>query len=355
MTESIFFPHFYLANDVLLRHQYLYSSRLMRIHSSDRPPRDGKLAKSTIANLSGAGFLEDSIPLERSEWAAERFIKTLERAYKENREEYIRRMGKFMKERTSTKTYHLFRLKVWPDAAACAMELGLAVPDSGEIWCFATRQMVMTLIACLTLEQQAQRRLPRCADATEFDELAELLELFPAGSGDASVRAVLEFPYIVPQAILSLSWEELQVRKIKLAPIAGLFYETIQEAENALNAAKSREEIGERLQDFQGNVAAFNRQVIQTLQPLGDRPAVFYHQYRWYPPEASAVAPAALPAPFIVKDVALAAMLLPAAKEETARARSYPGCLVCAMEKPAFERGWGWKMTNWFKRFAMMA
>jgi len=352
MTESIYFPHFYLANDVLLRHQYLYSSRLMRIHSSDRPPRDVKLVKSTVANLSSAGFLKDFIPMERSEWAAERFIKTLERAYKENREEYIRRMGKFMKERASTKTYHLCRLKIWPDAAACAMELGMAVPDSGEIWCFGTRQMVMTLITCLTLEQQALRRLPRCADAPEFDELAELLELFPSDGSENIVRALLEFPYIVPQSILSLSWVELQARKTALAPHSGALYETIQETEDALNAAKTQEEIGERVREFHEKITAFNRQAAQVLRSLGDQPTVYYRQYRWYPAETSVLSQTALPAPVVAKDVALGSKFLPAAKEEAARARSYPGCLVCALEKPTIERGLGWKLKNWFKRFA---
>lgn len=352
MTDLIFYPHFYLANEILWRHHFLYFPKLFRQLPSDRPPRDSKQVKPFVKSMNKNGFVEDIIPQNASEEVTRRFIQTLERAYKQDMDLYIKQMGKYGKERTATKTFHLCRMKMWPALTAKAIELGTAVTDNYDEWCFGTRQMVLTLNTCLTINQQAERHAIRCTDNFNFDHLAQLLECLPAGNeeDDTIQRAVLEFPYTVPQNLLSMNEDTLLQAREQINPTASPLIKILMDTVEALNQCENMKEIRAQLDAFNVAITKLNQDIGKIIKAGIGQTSTFFMQYRWYPQSEGVLSSGSMEKPLVVKKAALQTHPLSISKEEISYVRNYPGCLISTLEKPVFERGLGQKLIGFLKR-----
>ncbi len=354
MNEFILFPYFYFANEVLLRHQLLYATRVFRVHPSDRPPRDSKGVKPFIKKMEENAFLENLVLHEKDDWISQRFVTTLERAYRENLDEYIQCMGKYGKERASTKTFHLCRIKTWPELTQFAMELGTAVKDHYDEWCFATRQMVLTLTTCHALQRQREKQQLRCTDALEFDELAVLLETLPSGlqSDKKITRAVLEFPYMVPKGHDTATLDELQSWREALLPRMDPFWEALLECVQELNQLKDSTSMSSKLQSFHQILSSQQQEIKQIIKDQGDSSQTFYMHYRWYPPQESVLSNRGIKPLTVCKDVALGIEPRRAGEGEIDSLYDSPGCLIAALEQPVYERGFGQKISRFFQKFS---
>ncbi len=352
MTDLIFYPHFYLANEISWRHHFLYFPKLFRQLPSDRPPRDSKQVKPFVKSMNKNGFVEDIVPPNADEEVTRRFIQTLERAFQQDRALYIKQMGKYGKERTATKTFHLCRMKMWPELTAKAIELGTAVTDNYDEWCFGTRQMVLTLNTCLTIHQQAERQAIRCTDNFNFDNLAELLECLPAGNEEDETiqRAVLEFPYTVPQNLLSMNEDALLQARNRIYPTGSTLIKILMDTVEAINQCTNLKELRGQLDSFNGAITKLNQDIGKIIKAVKSQTYTFYMQYRWYPYSECVLSKGSMEKPLVVKKAALHTYPLSISKEETSHVGNYPGCLISTLEKPVFERGLSQKLIGFLKR-----
>jgi len=354
MDSCIFFPHFYLTNDTVLRHQYLYLPSLCRIHTSDRPPRDSKELKRFLSEMAQYGFLENWIPEAADSETVRRFLRVIEHGFCDGIPEYIRQLGKYEKERTSAKTFHLGRVDQWPEVARRLVELGIAKIDRYNEWCFSTRKMVMTLTTCLALRQQTVRQAPRCTDNPEHDELAMLIECLPPG-GDAGRpvwRAVLEFPYAIPQNLGDLSLDRLQNLREEIAPFTRFYWDSLPDLAGGIGRADSSAALEEAFRAVAGRVQ-------ESLETIQDRLKVFniistrgYGQYRWFIPPDSAFESVPLEEAYAAKEVRMTLAPRRCAPEDLDGLTRYPGCYVWSLSAPRHREGiWGQAVSSWLKRF----
>ncbi|RJP18289.1 MAG: hypothetical protein C4527_29260 [Candidatus Omnitrophota bacterium] len=349
MDTSIFFPHFYLPNEIFIRHQFLYIPNLLRMQPSDRKPKDSKGVKQFIADTD---FPVDLIPAETAESVANRFMTVIERSYCESRELYIRRLGKYDKERASTKTFHLCRAPLWPEVVRCLEELGLANVDSSGTWCFSTRQMVMTWNTCLAIENQRQRRIARCTDEPEYDELAALIECLPRGDGnDATAsRAVLEFPYVYPENILTLDAATLQILRNSMQMLSASFRKALIDNAGKLETLATTAEIKAQFKKIHADLTEITKWMAQILKEEGQKTARAYGHYRWYINSDSPLAGMGAFQPLLGKNLALSAQIIPLSPDEMARIPTYPGCFLWTRTTANSEMGIGKRISNLFKR-----
>lgn len=340
MASSIFFPYFYLSNDTLLRHQYLYAPSVVRVHPCDRPPRDNKDVKRFLSELMQVGFLENASQDEFDETINARFLQTIERGFQQNRPLYLKQLGKYEKERTSAKTFHLCRKKDWGELVQRLMDWGIASLDNYDEWCFSTRMMVMTLTSCVTLVRQRERMLPRCTDQLEYDELASLIECFPADDGSDAVlrRGILEFPYFVPQNLSSMLLDRLMTLRDDFAAITGDFQQSLIDDAKDLNQTASNAELEERIKCVGERIQEIVKRLGDTLKSRNESVKEVYAQYRWYIPPGSPLAELSFETPSVHQDLAFTTLDAPAAQTEIERTTSYPGCFIWTLENPAIIR-----------------
>ncbi len=353
MDSCIFFPHFYLTNDTVLRHQYLYLSSLCRIHTSDRPPRDSKELKRFLSELTQFGFLDQWIPEEARPETGRRFLQVVEHGFRDQLPEYIHLLGKHEKERTAAKTFHLCRVNQWPEVAQRLVELGIAKIDRYNEWCFSTRRMVMTLTTCLAVERQAALQIPRSTDDPGHDELAMLIEGLPAGddTGRTVWRAVLEFPYFIPQKLGDISLDRLQNLREEIAPHARFYQETLPESARGLGQADSPDALEAAFQDFTNRLHEAAAAIQDRLKVFNLQPQRMYGQYRWYIPPGSPLE--SLPAENTpsARDMALLLQPWQVSPVEVEAITRYPGCFVWSLASPARNPGgWGRVVSGWLKR-----
>lgn len=340
MASSIFFPYFYLSNDTLLRHQYLYAPSILRVHPCDRPPRDDKDVKRFLSELTQIGFLENAAQEEFDSAINDRFSQVIERGFQQNRSLYLKQLGKYEKERASAKTYHLCRKKMWEELVQRLLDLGIAAMDNYDEWCFSTRMMVMTMTSCVALAHQREKRIPRCADLVEHDELAALIECFPAEDGGDSVlrRAVLEFPYFIPQNMTPMLLDRLMTLRDDFSAIAGDFQQSIMDDANDLNRSASLAELDERVKCFSERIQEIMKRLGENLKSRNESVKEVYAQYRWYLPPDQPATGLVLETPVINQDVAFTMMDVPAAPSEIERITAYPGCFIWTLESPTIAR-----------------
>lgn len=367
---AVFFPHFYLSNEIFLRHQYLYAPSLLRALPSDRPPQDSKPVKKTLADLKSLGFVDTLIPTEKSAWVYERYRAVLQRAYADERELYIRHMGKYGKERTASKTFHLCRVKVWPEVVTLLLEMDFATLDSiaggskvdfqrldeirallaqgGEIpaeWCFSTRQMVIAFLTCLTLDYQRSHNLPRATDDPLFDELACMIECLPQGSSEdlEAQRAVLEFAYPVPRSILEAPLETLSAWRTETQDLAEELILQVRDAAESLSVIASMSEIAAILRILNGKLKNLYPEIRGVWEKQGIETEIHYAQYRWYLPLNSVLRAGTLPKPATSGDVGLGVLIQPISPTEEDAVRAYPGCFIWTRETASLGQNSGMK------------
>lgn len=353
MDSCIYFPHFYLTNDTVLRHQYLYLPSLCRIHTSSRPPRDSKELKRFLSELSQFGFLHQWFPEEARPETGRRFLQVVEHGFRDHLPEYIRLLGKYEKERTSAKTFHLCQVNQWPEAAQRLADLGIAKIDRYHEWCFSTRRMVMTLTTCLAIERQAALQIPRCTDNPEYDELAMLIEGLPPGkdTGRTVWRAVLEFPYFIPQNLGDLSLDRLQTLREEIASYTRFYQEALPESARQLGQADSPAAREAAFHALAGRLNETAAGIQDRLKVFNVLPRRVYGQYRWYISPGGPLESVSVESAAPVRDVSWLLQPWPVSPEEVESITRYPGCYVWSLAAPAQNTGGlGKAVSGWLKQ-----
>lgn len=329
MTKSLLFPYIYLPNPVLLRHQFLYSGEMIRILSSDRPPRDSKDVKQFIKS---ADYPSHEVMPENDPLIAKRLVFALEEAYERDNELYAKHIGKFGVERTATKTFHLCR----PNEAEAVVEkmqaLGFARPDRSGAWIMSTRMMIQLVVTAAVLERQWTESVPRCTGEVPFDELASLLEALPSKDGDntAIPRAALEFEYVTPESILAEEPELLAKLRDDMPDAAKCLPDTILKAAASLETAADERRIKDRLGEFEELMGDVNGQCAAAIRKHGKRPVKAFGRYRWYPAEGSMIGSIPKERPVNGKTASLTVFETLAGSGTVKEIRSYPGCFIWA-------------------------
>ncbi len=346
MQTSIFFPYFYLPNEIFLRHQYLYSNKLLRIHPSDRKPRDSREVKRFI---SESGFPEDLILNEEREDVSNRFITMIEKTYTENRDVYIQQLGKYDKERASAKTFHLCRPDIWPKVVQTLLDKGLANMEKSGSWCLSTRKMVMAWTICQTLYFQKDFNVPRCTDDVVYDDLAVLAECLPDGSGDEVIdRAVLEFPYVYPDKILDKSLDQLESIKRQMMSFTETFQPVLLEEIQNIEKLKSMPEVKNQLKDIHFKLKEPLNKISEIMKKNGEKVAWAYGQIRWYLSYDSSLSEFTTFSPVKIKNLSLNKVPVPISQNEKERVQQYPGCFLWTMDSSSSGKGFFQKMANLF-------
>ncbi len=354
MLSTIFFPHFYLANDTFFRHQFLYADSLQRILPTARPPRDHKTCKRFVSELTDIGFVDTVHRDEFNETVSDRFIHLVERAFESGLPDYIRYLGKYEKERASAKTFPLCRCRNWPDIVNLLTRLNLAQPDGQKEWLNSTRTLVMVLTTIHAIVLQQKTHTPRCSDAPAFDEIASLAERMPKDDGNDALisRLCLEFPYRVPANLSSLSLERLQAIREGLLPLTDVYRQTLLDTSRTFDQASTKAERTEKLRDFQNTIHESMTKVEDRLEAFGETPVPVYGQFRWYPPLDSPLEGLEPNAPCTVKDVSLSIEKLPANPATVKSLPSHPGCQIWTLESPSIKPNSGLKrlFKKWLSR-----
>jgi hypothetical protein len=337
MAPSIFFPYYYLSNDTLLRHQYLYAPTLLRVLPSDRPPRDSKHLKRIISELSQFNFLDNASQVEFDLDVNQRFMHLVEYGFDKNNPNYVHCLGKYEKELASAKTFHLCRNKVWQELVERLVELRIAEVDRYGEWCFSTRKMVISFNTCLTISQQEKQGMPRCTDSIEHEELATLIECSPCDNDDDVLiqRAILEFPYYVPKNLAAMQLERMQTIRESLADDAKSFQNLITENSLEIQKSESKADFSDRIRHFHNQLHEINGRIYKKLQSHNEQIAIQYAQYRWYIPQDSCLSEIQLDDPVSVKDVSCSIINAPVVPNNAERILSYPGAYIWVQESPS--------------------
>ncbi len=337
MASSIFFPYYYLSNDTLLRHQYLYAPTLLRVLPSDRPPRDSKHLKRFISELSQFNFLDNSFQEAFDIDVNKRFLHLVEHGFNKNTPYFVHCLGKYEKELASTKTFHLCRYKVWQELVERLVELRIAEIDPYEEWCFSTRKMVISLNTCLTISQQEKQGIPRCTDSIEHEELATLIECSPCDNDEDVLipRAILEFPYYAPQNLGAMQLERMQTIRESLSDDAKSFQNLILDNSLEIQKAASKADFSDKMRCFHNQLQEINGRIYEKLQSHNEQIQMVYAQYRWYIPQDSYLSEIVLDDPVSLKDVSCSIINAPINPNNLERILSYPGSYIWTQESPA--------------------
>lgn len=329
--NSLFFPHFYISNDVLIRHQFLMADTMLRILSSDRPTRDSKEVKDLMSALS---FPENRVVEDCSVQAVQRFITILEEAYQKDNPFYFPALQKFGVERTATKTFHFSRINELVPAVEKMQELGFAKPDHAGSWCMSAPKMVQMFVTCATLEYQKQLNIPRCTDLIEHDELASVIEALPQKDTPQQVvtRAVLNFKYIMPDGMENMDAVRLIGIKKSLHPFASKYELLAKQAASALDLVTSTSEIKHVLEDILKPIGEINQSINSQLKSLGVKAREFRGQYRWYAQQNSALSTLVETNPVSSQHGSIEAFPITASQNSISEITSYPGCFVWTLE-----------------------
>lgn len=338
MEQSLFFPHFYLANDTLFRHAFLHTNSMIRVHPCDRPGRDSKPVKQFLRALQ---YTEDYMPTEFNEDTSLRTCHAVKQAYESKNTTYIDIIGKHEKQRTSAKTFHLCRVKVWPDVSRTMVDLSLAKNDDYDEWCFGTRRMVMIFTTNHTLDRQRSLTIPRCTDDVEFDELAQLLECLPLGNeSDTTItRGAFEFPYVVPKTISEMDVETLQSFGKSFRSQASGLFPLVNQAVKSLEPCTDPHSLNQAFGEIQKAFQEFRSAQEQVIKSKGLKPETRYAQYRWYVSAGTPLDSLAISEPEGSKGFSLTTHKLPISASNQQSVRCYPGCYVWAIEKPRIGAG----------------
>lgn len=349
MLKPVIFPHFYLSNPAILRHQYLYVKDMLRLHSSNRPARDSKEIKQWIQSLD---FPANEVALDEDGAIIARFITVLEQAYKHENPCYFPALQKFGVERTATKTFHFSRKEEWKEAVQTMSDLGFAKPDRSGSWCMSTPKMVQLMVTCATIEYQRKYNLPRCSDHYEHDEMAQVLETLPL-KNEKTVemkRAVLEYSYVVPQELPSMNNEQLIKLREAVLPLVETYQESIQETAKQLETASGENELKPLLAKSNAQIESLNEPVRSIIQTQGYEAVECYAQYRWYPqPDSSFASLPLLPQPVTGKKIALSSYAVSAAEDQAKAVCRYPGCFLWSLEHASYGGGLMKKLFGFFK------
>lgn len=364
MQSAVFFPHFYIPSETFIRHQMLYTPNLKRMQASDRLPQDSKSVKKLIKALISDELFEPIIPQERDDRVARKVQFVLKKAFEAEEELYIKHLGKYGKERTSTKTFHMCRVKVWEDLVKFLIKMDLATLDSiaagshvdfdklREIqenidhielkaeWCFSTRTVIQTFCTALTIEYQKEHQIPRTTDHPQYDRLAALIEGEPVFDGTDKMinRAVFEFSYPIPQDIEEIEYEKLKELREQLLPITLPFVECIENGAKSLEVAPGQKEADPIMQNIQTDCRKHQQKLRQVIQNAGFKAKTNYGQIRWYPAKGSGLDSAILPSPHCTGILGLKVESLPVAKSMKETIRNTPECWVWSMEQPVMEQ-----------------
>lgn len=354
MEASIYFPHFYLANDTLLRHRYLYADSIERIFPTGRQIRDNKVCRPFVTALTETGFIHNVQQNDFDETVNARFIQLVERGFKSNLPEYLHYLGKYEKERASAKTFPMCRYNGWPDVTALLTELNLAKTDSLQEWLYSTRTLTIAFTTIHATIYQQTRQASRCSDEPSFDGIASLIERMPNddGNDETTVRARLEFPYSVPANLPDLPLERLQTIRNELLPVRESYREPLLQTAQKLGQASNRQELNETLRAFQGSIRENMTSVENCLIVLGEKPVTRYGQYRWYTPENSFVGALDSDSPWMAKDVSLSVENLTADPTRIESLPFTPGCYIWTLESPTVQAKFSLSglFKKWFSR-----
>ncbi len=324
------FPHFYLSNDTLVRHQYLYTESLERLLSSDRPTRDDKQVKQLIAALQ---YPENRV-VQHQDKAIQRFINVLQEAYEKKNENYFPVLQKFGVERTATKTFHFSRLSELEPAVEKMQALGFAKPDLSGSWCMSTPKMVQLFVTCATVEYQQDQQLPRCTDHPEHDRLATVIEaLHQSGSGEKQLtRLILEYPYFVPKEWNLMTSDELLLIREKLLSLTEQYTRQILEAASQLTSIQDSNRIKPVFNASVKKVQDHNQAIQTAIKDNQYTPEEFRMQYRFYAQPKSSFPSWKNQTPISTNKTALHYQTVPASVDTFESLHSYPGCFVWTLE-----------------------
>ncbi len=363
MQATILFPHFYMTNENYIRHQLLCSDALYRLQPSDRVPPDSKPVKKFIKSLDPEFFIP-LVPTERIDGVVYRVQTALEKAFTEEQEFYVQHIGKYGKERTSSKTFHICRVKVWEDLVKYLVKKDLATLDNiaagsavdferlkqiqenienEELkaeWCFSTRMVIQTFCSALALEFQRAIGLPRGADDPLYDQLACLVECLPMFDGmDKMInRAILEFPYPVPANLNQMEMDEILHLRSEVLPIAKKLTACIEDGAKSLETACSSKEANPVMTNVQDCHKELTQQIRKSFQSRGMKVQTCYGQYRWYPSKGSGLDSASMTAPHCTGSLTLKLVSCHVARQRKDSLYETTPCWIWAQNKPAFEQ-----------------
>lgn len=329
--NSLLFPHFYLSNSHLIRHQYFMTDAMLRIVSSDRPTRDDKEVKQLMKDID---FPESRVVQEVEEKAVKRFLTVLHEAYEKNNDYYFPALQKFGVERTATKTFHFSRITELVPAVEKMQALGFAKPDRAGSWCMSAPKMVQLYVTCATVEYQQIKEIPRCTDAEEHDELATVIETLPqTGQPQETVkRAVLNFKYYMPDGLESMDASSLLKISESLKPHLSKYTETAIQAARILDETASGSDSKKTLGDALAPIADVNQAVNTHISTLGYKPKEFRGQYRWYAKPGSDVSGLTQADSISHQQGSLTVEEKPASSALISEIAQYPGCFVWTLE-----------------------
>lgn len=328
--NSLLFPHFYLSNDHLIRHQYFMVDEMLRILSSDRPTRDDKEVKQLMKDLE---FPESKVVQEVEEKAVQRFLTVLHEAYEKNNELYFPALQKFGVERTATKTFHFSRIVELVPAVEKIQALGFAKPDRAGSWCMSAPKMVQLYVTCATVEYQKLKNIPRCTDAEEHDNFASVIETLPQSDQpkEKVTRAILNFKYFMPDCLDTMDSSALQKAKESLKPHLSNYSEIAMKASTIFNEG-SGQECKKALNDALAPIAELNLAVSTHISTLGYKPKEYRGQYRWYAKPGSAVSGLVGSGGMSHQQGSIQAEEKTASAESVKELSQYPGCLIWTLE-----------------------
>jgi hypothetical protein len=328
--NSLLFPHFYLSNDHLIRHQYLMMDTVLRILSSDRPTRDDKEVKQLINDIE---FPESRVVQDVEEKAAARFLTVLHEAYENKNEHYFPALQKFGVERTATKTFHFSRMVELVSAVEKIQALGFAKPDRAGSWCMSAPKMVQLYVTCATVEYQKLKEIPRSTDAEEHDEFAAVIETLPqSGKPQEKIkRAIVNFKYFMPDGLESMDSSTLKKVRDSLKPHLTKYSGMAMKAADLLDEA-SGTDCKKALNDALAPIADLNQAVNTHISTLGYKPKEFRGQYRWYAKPGSVVSGLSEPDEVIHQQGSIRIVEKTAAAESIHELTQYPGCFVWTLD-----------------------
>lgn len=329
--NSLFFPHFYISNDTLIRHQFIMADSMLRIVSSDRPTRDSKEVKDLMSAL---GFPESRVVEDCSVQAVQRFVTVLTEAYEKNNPHYFPALQKFGVERTATKTFHFSRLVELVPAVEKMQALGFAKPDHAGSWCMSAPKMVQMFVICATLEYQKQLNIPRCSDLLEHDELAAVIEALPQMDSPQQTvtRAVLSFKYYMPDGLESMEVTRLIEIKKPLHPIASKYESIAKQTAKTLDEVTTANDIKRVLEDALKPIGELNQSLRRQIEALGCKAREFRGQYRWYAEQNSALSSLIDTNAVANQHGAIEAVLQNIDQNRVNEIKQYPGCFLWTLE-----------------------
>jgi len=376
MQKAVFFPYFYIPNENFIRHQLLYAETMARMQASDRLPQDSKSVKKLAKQLAEDGFYDPIIPEEANDRVSNKVKTCLERAFEKEDEIYVKIFGKYGKERTSSKTFNMCRVKIWEPLVKYLVRMDLATLDGiaagshvdfekmREIqekldeeelkaeWCFSTRKVIQAFVISLTLEYQKENNMPRATDDILHDQMAALLEGMPQSDGTDHMvnRAVLEFTYPIPAGLDEMEIDAIKELRESFLEHALNYTRCVEDGAKSLEVAPTQKDADPIMQNIQKDCREMQQELKSIIQNAGYKTKTAYGQIRWYPAKDSGLDSATMPAPYHTGHLGLKLVSVPVCKAFKDSIHYYPACWLWSLESPTMEQSSGFTrlLRKWF-------